>query len=278
MPGLNIGGSLASYGQDQKREAVETLGKAADQESQRNQQNKQMAAQRKAGGQQLGATTGAMYGSTFGPWGTVIGGVVGAIAGGELFGAWLVGLLVVSLALSPQPAEAHMITKPNLTQMELHQVLNYDPDVGTFTWLVSVAQRMKPGDRAGFEKIVEPDQNGYRYIKVGSVAYAEHRLAWLFMTGLWPEHEIDHINRVKSDNRFENLRQVTRKQNSENRKVRKGAVSNFRGVSWVGGKWQAKITHFGNAVMLGNFKDIEQAKAARLAAEEKLFTHSNRSV
>ena len=85
MAGLNVGASLASYGQGQKREAVEMLGKAADVESERNQRNKIMAAQRKAGGQQLGATTGALAGSAFGPWGTVIGGAIGAIAGGELF-------------------------------------------------------------------------------------------------------------------------------------------------------------------------------------------------
>ena len=85
MAGLNLGGSLATYGQDQKREAVQQLGQAADQESERNRGNKMMAAQRKAGGQQLGASAGAMAGSAFGPWGTVIGGVVGAIAGGELF-------------------------------------------------------------------------------------------------------------------------------------------------------------------------------------------------
>lgn len=85
MAGLNIGGGLATYGQGQKKEAIQDLGEAANQESDRNQRNKMMSAQRKAGNQQLGATAGAMYGSTFGPWGTVIGGVIGAIAGGELF-------------------------------------------------------------------------------------------------------------------------------------------------------------------------------------------------
>lgn len=80
-----IGATLASLGQDQKQEAVNMLGKAADEESQRNAHNKVMAAQAKAGGQQFGATAGALAGSYFGPWGTVIGGAVGAIAGGELF-------------------------------------------------------------------------------------------------------------------------------------------------------------------------------------------------
>lgn len=80
-----IGATLASLGQDQKRESVEMLGKAADEESQRNAHNKVMAAQAKAGNQQFGATAGALAGSSFGPWGAVIGGALGAVAGGELF-------------------------------------------------------------------------------------------------------------------------------------------------------------------------------------------------
>src|SRR5258705_517248 len=81
-----IGATLASLGQDQKRESVDMLGKAADEETQRNAHNKVMAAQAKAGGQQFGATAGALAGGQFfGPWGAVVGGAIGAIAGGELF-------------------------------------------------------------------------------------------------------------------------------------------------------------------------------------------------
>lgn len=86
MAGLNIGASLASYGQGQKQEATEMLGRAAEQETTRNQQNKQLEAQRKAGNRSLGATAGALagmqYGSALGPWGAVIGGAIGYVASG----------------------------------------------------------------------------------------------------------------------------------------------------------------------------------------------------
>jgi len=90
MAGLGLGASLASLGQEQKREAVQMLGKAADEEAARNVKNQQLAAQDKAGKQQLGSTLGALggmalgaqYGAIGGPMGALIGGAIGAIAGG----------------------------------------------------------------------------------------------------------------------------------------------------------------------------------------------------
>ena len=85
-----VGASLASMGLDQKREAMQVLKGAADEESRRNAQNKQLEAQEKAGRQQLGGTLGAMggmmigakMGAVGGPMGALIGGAVGAIAAG----------------------------------------------------------------------------------------------------------------------------------------------------------------------------------------------------
>lgn len=60
-------------------------------------------------------------------------------------------------------------------------------------------------------------RKGYIYIKIGQRKYAAHRLAFMYMEGTWPEHEVDHINRVKDDNRWENLRRVTNLENASNR-------------------------------------------------------------
>lgn len=160
------------------------------------------------------------------------------------------------------------MAKADITQLDLHQLLTYDPASGVFTWVMPAAHCMSPGDRAGCVR-----HGGYRTIKLEGKAYAEHRLAWLYMTGVWPPDDIDHVNRNKTDNRFENLRLATRKQNSENRKAREGSASQFRGVSWSCGKWHAVIMHFGVQISLGYFDDIEAAKSARLKAEAKLFTH-----
>lgn len=80
--GYGIGASLASFGADQKRDALQELGNAADQESRRNQKNQQIQQSAKAGNVQLGSTVGATAGSAFGPWGTLLGGAIGAVAGG----------------------------------------------------------------------------------------------------------------------------------------------------------------------------------------------------
>jgi hypothetical protein len=90
MAGFGVGASLASMGQDQKREAVTMLKGAADEESKRNAENTMLEAQRKQGNKQLGGTLGAIggmalgaeYGSAIGPWGALIGGAIGAVAGG----------------------------------------------------------------------------------------------------------------------------------------------------------------------------------------------------
>lgn len=85
------GGGLAGVAQSQQRLGADMLGKAADQEQQRQFKNEEIERARKAGNQQLGGTlgglaggaaAGAMYGSSVGPWGTLIGGVLGAVAGG----------------------------------------------------------------------------------------------------------------------------------------------------------------------------------------------------
>lgn len=271
--GLGIGANLATLGASRGREALQEAANAAGLEQRRNIANQQMEQQEKAGNRQLGATIGSAIGTAWGPVGTLVGGAIGSIAGG-LFAAMLVLMSVVQLAI-PTDAEASTM-KPPITQMELHQLLAYDPETGVFTWLDPAANGMvKAGDRAGCEK--KSKKANYRCIKISGRPYAEHRLAWLYMVGEWPESEIDHKNRDKKDNRFNNLRPATRKQNCENRDARAGCLSGFRGVSWVGGKWVAQITHFGVHKHLGGFDDLELAKAARLKAEQEMFTHSNRT-
>jgi len=90
MASYGVGASLASMGQEQKQQAVQLLKSSADEESRRNTENKMLAAQEKAGKQQLGSTLGALggaylgaqYGASFGPYGALIGGAVGYIASG----------------------------------------------------------------------------------------------------------------------------------------------------------------------------------------------------
>jgi outer membrane lipoprotein SlyB len=105
--GLGAAG-LTGFGLDQKNDAMQTLGRVAGQETQRNIQNEQTEAARKAGNVQLGSTVGALggaalgakYGSVVGPWGTVLGGVVGAVAG-SLFSAVFALVILFPTVLAP---------------------------------------------------------------------------------------------------------------------------------------------------------------------------------
>ncbi len=102
-------------------------------------------------------------------------------------------------------------TAQELTAEYLRSILHYDQETGIFTWKVRTARRVKAGDVAGCS-----DGDGYRLIKVQSRLYKAHRLAWLYIHGSWPKDQIDHINRIRTDNRIANLREVSNKQNLQN--------------------------------------------------------------
>lgn len=60
------------------------------------------------------------------------------------------------------------------------------------------------------------DKDGYLIFKIKGMPYKAHRLVFAYFNGRFPHGEIDHINRNRSDNRIENLRECTRQQNIEN--------------------------------------------------------------
>ncbi|WP_407059264.1 HNH endonuclease signature motif containing protein (plasmid) [Ralstonia syzygii subsp. celebesensis] len=154
----------------------------------------------------------------------------------------------------------------------LKTLIEYDPTSGIFRWLVarnSHGGKVIPGAIAGTKN------DGYVQIIVDQRKYRAHRLAWLLMTGEFPVkgYEIDHINGARDDNRWENLRLVTRHQNNMNMGVSKANRSGVRGVSWLKrrNKWHARIKVEGRVICLGDFVSLEAAAAARKAAEEKYF-------
>lgn len=157
-----------------------------------------------------------------------------------------------------------------VTAERVREVLAYDPETGVFTWRIHRASNARAGDVAG------TSDNGYIKIWIDGRQYRAHRLAWLYVHGVWPAHEIDHINRDKTDTRIANLRPVTRKQNCENQSALRPNTSGHRGVSWNTRQreWIAQIKHKRQGYHLGGFDRLEDAIAARLRAEARLFTHS----
>lgn len=146
-----------------------------------------------------------------------------------------------------------------ITQARLKELLYYDYETGIFIWLVSKAIRIKIGSIAGALR-----KDGYLNIEIDYKGYLAHRLAWLYMTGEWPENQIDHINMIKSDNRFCNLREATRNENRHNQTKFSNNTSGIKGVDWhkPNHKWRARIRLNNKLIYLGSYNDIKDAAAA----------------
>lgn len=143
----------------------------------------------------------------------------------------------------------------------LRELLHYDPATGVFTRLVRTSNRIKVGDVAG-----SANSEGYIRICVEGSEYYAHRLAWLYTTGLWPKEQIDHINGVRDDNKWSNLREATVAQNQQNlRKARNGNKCGLLGVSEHYGRWRAKIKVNGSQINIGTFDTPIDAHEAYIA-------------
>lgn len=162
------------------------------------------------------------------------------------------------------------MAKRDITVDRLRYLLSYEPETGHLTWLVARG-KIPPGTRAG-----GLNDQGYILLRVDSVAVRAHRIAWALMTGEMPTLQIDHINRVRSDNRWINLRQATHSQNHQNLVVRKDCRHGIRGIEkHSSGLWRARLSINKKRVILGYFKTAEEATQARIDGEKKYFTHSS---
>lgn len=145
-----------------------------------------------------------------------------------------------------------------LSHDELTKILRYDAETGKFFWLESLSNRVKIGTEAGFS-------NGHGYLMIGikGKKYSAHRLAWLYVYGSMPKKFIDHINRNKSDNRIENLRECDKRQNAGNCKLYSTNSTGHRGIYWIERikKFEAAITIDNKKRSLGYFAEIKDAIA-----------------
>ena len=150
-----------------------------------------------------------------------------------------------------------------LTQERLKELLRYDPETGLFYWLQD-RYRVKAGDRAGSVS----RSTGYRIIRLCQRNYAEQRLAWFYMKGEWPPHEVDHEDLNKQNNKWSNLRSATSSQNKTNRK---GRGRYPKGVCFhkASGLFSSRIHSDGKQISLGYFKTPELAHQAYCAAAPK---------
>jgi hypothetical protein len=147
--------------------------------------------------------------------------------------------------------------------------LIYDAETGLFTRKKS-SRGAKIGDIAGWK---EPD--GYVRITFNGFRYCAHKLAWFYVTGAWPDEEIDHIDGVKSNNIYKNLRKANRSENRQNMRTASSRnKSGLLGVSTQKNGYISTICINGTSKYLGFYKTKEDAHAAYLKAKSDIHPFS----
>jgi hypothetical protein len=118
---------------------------------------------------------------------------------------------------------------------------------------------VRAGDQAGNENKSHPCP--YRQIQIGPKNFRASRLIWFYMTGEWPEKEIDHRDRNELNDTWTNLRLATSTQNKINQRLRCDNKTGFRGVHRHGRKFCARANIDRKYKHLGMFDTAEEAYA-----------------
>lgn len=167
--------------------------------------------------------------------------------------------------------------KEQINQKELKKHLHYDPETGEFT---RISVRNNPNllnKRAGYKHTMKGSGKVYIDLKLKGHCHRAHRLAFLYMTGSFPKSIIDHIDGDDTNNKWSNLRDVSKAENNKNVKLRKDNKSGQVGVYFSKDikKWKVEIGHDGDIIRLGSFTDKQEAIRARKLAEKLLDYHQN---
>lgn len=150
-----------------------------------------------------------------------------------------------------------------------HELFFYDPVTGNI-----LQKKKRPKIQIGtIAGALTP--KGYRYIQVQGRKYPAHHLVWFFETGSLPALSLDHIDGIKSNNHFSNLRQVTTKQNNEHRGKQKNNSTGYKGVTFNKrlNKFIAQIQHNYNSIHLGVFDTALEASIKYEEYAKSVFSH-----
>lgn len=168
---------------------------------------------------------------------------------------------------------AYQAIDGSLTADQLREVLDYYPSTGMFIWKPRKAGEKFntwAGRRAGCHK--KGPSHDYIVIRINYQLYRAHRLAWLWMTGEWPEFEVDHRDGNGLNNKWRNLRIATSSQSKMNTRKRSDNTTGHKGV-WFEkrrNQWIAEVWANGKKHQIGSFPTAEIAKSARDHAARRL--------
>ena len=171
-----------------------------------------------------------------------------------------------------------------MTPDTLRKLLSYDPETGELVWLTrdtsffsdeSHANRWNA--RYANTRAFQTVYYGYLHGHILKKHYYAHRVCWAIYYGKWPADQIDHINGNRADNRISNLRDVSHSDNQKNTKLRHDNKSGVPGIDWKAdcALWRARASRNGKRYLIGYFKNLDDAIAARMLAQSNENYHAN---
>lgn len=176
-----------------------------------------------------------------------------------------------------------------LTQEIVRELLDYDAESGKLFWRkrdvkwfnetagrTAIHAANHWNSRFAGREAFTAINNGYHSGKFLSLHVKAHRIIWLHQTGQWPI-EIDHINGIRVDNRYENLRNVEHSENMKNQKLHVHNNSGTVGIGWYPRyeKWRVRIRANGKMKLVGYFSSFDEAVMARKEDQIKFGYHEN---
>lgn len=180
-----------------------------------------------------------------------------------------------------------MKRKPLPSQSLLDSLLSYDPETGVLSFKkrlpntdasFGASERTLAAWNARYAEVPITNRvgDGYVCVTISGQKYPAHRIIWKMVHGADPL-TIDHIDGDKTNNRLENLRNVSDLENQHNRKLNANNSSGVSGVRWVEARrrWISRIRSGGRLVVLGSFVSKDDAISARKMAERSLNYHEN---
>lgn len=179
--------------------------------------------------------------------------------------------------------------QPELPDLEtLNVMLRYDEGTGLLFWRNRLPETFPADGRQDQKwqanlwasrfagKRAGGMTGGYHRVMIGAKHHMAHRIIWKMKTGEDPVF-IDHVDGDRSNNRFDNLRNVPHSVNMKNKSLYVSSKTGVPGVEYHSRDkvWRSKIGFQGHQINLGSFPTREEAIAARLAGQAVLDYHAN---
>lgn len=155
-----------------------------------------------------------------------------------------------------------------LTQAVAHEVFDYDPVSGELYWKQEIPHKYfsKPyyAEMVNTRQAGTPAANinkstGYKQVVFQGKLLQVHRVIWLMHTGKWPVEQLDHIDRVRTNNRLGNLREATHAQNMLNRSDNKSGHPNIFYREGRPKAWRVTRKHAGKTLTQRAFQSLPEA-------------------